>query len=66
VDRNARDPSDHLQNDERILTKLFEMEVPEIYDGTVLIERAVRDPAIAPSCGSFQGSDVDPVGACVG
>jgi N utilization substance protein A len=43
------------------------MEVPEIYDGTVLIERAVRDPGDrAKVAVRSKDRDVDPVGACVG
>src|SRR6267154_1530016 len=44
VDRNAKGPQVIIsRTDERILTKLFEMEVPEIYDGTVAI--APRSPS---------------------
>src|SRR5258708_7930750 len=32
------------RTDPRLLIKLFEMEMPEIYDGTVMIKRAVREP----------------------
>ena len=32
------------RTDPRLLMKLFEMEVPEIYDGTVVIKGAVREP----------------------
>src|SRR5260221_6927488 len=68
VDRNAKRPQVIIsRTDERILTKLFEMEVPEIYDGTVLIERAVRDPGDrAKVAVRSKDRDVDPVGACVG
>jgi len=68
VDRNAKGPQVIIsRTDERILTKLFEMEVPEIYDGTVVIERAVRDPGDrAKVAVRSKDRDVDPVGACVG
>ncbi len=68
VDRNAKGPQVIIsRTDERILTKLFEMEVPEIYDGTVAIERAVRDPGDrAKVAVRSKDRDVDPVGACVG
>src|SRR6266481_7876014 len=68
VDRNAKGPQVIIsRTDERILTKLFEMEVPEIYDGTVMIERAVRDPGDrAKVAVRSKDRDVDPVGACVG
>src|SRR5882672_7096960 len=55
------------RTDERLLIKLFEMEVPEIYDGTVQIERAVHDPGDrAKVAVRSKDRDVDPVGACVG
>lgn len=49
------------------LVKLFELEVPEIADRTVIIETAAREPgARAKIAVSSRDSDVDPVGACVG
>ncbi len=50
-----------------LLKRLFEMEVPEIYDGTVVIKSAVREPGErAKIAVSSIERDVDPVGACVG
>ena len=50
-----------------LLKRLFEMEVPEIYDGTVVIKSAVREPGDrAKIAVSSNEKDVDPVGACVG
>ncbi|MBN2651376.1 MAG: transcription termination/antitermination protein NusA [Spirochaetales bacterium] len=47
--------------------KLFELEVPEIYDQTVVIERIVRDPGYRTKMAvSSRRDDIDPVGACVG
>jgi len=68
VDRNAKGPQVIIsRTDERLLMKLFEMEVPEIYDGTVSIERAVHDPGDrAKVAVRSKDRDVDPVGACVG
>jgi len=68
VDRNAKGPQVILsRTDERLLIKLFEMEVPEIYDGTVAIERAVHDSGDrAKVAVRSKDRDVDPVGACVG
>jgi len=55
------------RTDPRLLVKLFEMEVPEIYDGTVLIKAAVRAPGERAKVAVFSRErDVDPVGACVG
>jgi N utilization substance protein A len=55
------------RTDPRLLMKLFEMEVPEIYDGTVVIRGAVREPGErAKIAVSSRERDVDPVGACVG
>lgn len=53
--------------DERYLVKLFEMEVPEIYDGIVEIMAAAREPGQrAKIAVRSKDSTVDPVGACVG
>src|SRR5450759_3862842 len=50
-----------------LLMRLMEMEVPEIYDGTVLIRGCVRQPGDrAKVAVSSRERDVDPVGACVG
>ena len=55
------------RTDPRLLIKLFEMEVPEIYDGTVQIKAAVRAPGERAKVAVFSRErDVDPVGACVG
>jgi N utilization substance protein A len=50
-----------------LLKRLFEMEVPEIYDGTVQIRAAVREPGDRAKIAVISTErDVDPVGACVG
>lgn len=50
-----------------LLKRLFEMEVPEIYDGTVQIKVAVREPGDRAKIAVISTErDVDPVGACVG
>jgi len=55
------------RTDPRLLAKLFEMEVPEIYDGTVVIKNAVRAPGERAKVAVYSRErDVDPVGACVG
>ena len=49
------------------LTKLFEQEVPEIYEKIVSIEAAAREPGgRAKIAVVSRDKDVDPVGACVG
>ena len=51
----------------RFLMKLFEMEVPEVYDGIVEVINASREPGKrAKVAVHTTDSDVDPVGACVG
>lgn len=53
--------------DERYIVKLFEMEVPEIYDGIVEIMAAAREPGQrAKIAVRTKDNSVDPVGACVG
>jgi N utilization substance protein A len=50
-----------------LLMKLFEMEVPEIYEGIVRIEACAREPGHrAKIAVSSTDPAVDPVGACVG
>ena len=50
-----------------LLMKLFELEVPEIYEGIVRIEACAREPGVrAKIAVSSVDQDVDPVGACVG
>ena len=50
-----------------LVRRLFEMEVPEIYDETVVIKSAVREPGDrAKIAVTSNEKDVDPVGACVG
>lgn len=50
-----------------MLTKLFEQEVPEIYEGIVSIVSAAREPGGRSKVAvASRDSDVDPVGACVG
>ncbi len=49
------------------LARLFELEVPEIFDKTVRIVKVVRDPGHRSKIAvSTSDSRVDPVGACVG
>ncbi|NWG01115.1 MAG: transcription termination factor NusA [Thermoanaerobaculaceae bacterium] len=51
----------------QLLIKLLEMEVPEIFDGTVVIKGCVREPGErAKVAVASRDRDVDPVGACVG
>ncbi len=50
-----------------LLVKLFENEVPEIYEGIVRIESAAREPGGRSKIAvASKETDVDPVGACVG
>lgn len=50
-----------------MLVKLFEQEVPEIYEGIVEVKGAAREPGgRAKIAVASNDQDVDPVGACVG
>ena len=68
VNRSAKGPQIVLsRTDAALLIKLFEQEVPEIYDGTVVIKGAVREAGDRAKVAVFSRErDVDPVGACVG
>lgn len=55
------------RTDERMLAKLFELEVPEIYDGVIEIKAIARDPGSKAKIAVYAtDSSVDPVGSCVG
>ncbi|RMH39406.1 MAG: transcription termination/antitermination protein NusA [Deltaproteobacteria bacterium] len=68
IDRSARGPQIILSRTHKgLLEKLFEQEVPEIYEKIVRIESSAREPgARAKIAVSSRDRDVDPVGACVG
>jgi N utilization substance protein A len=68
VSKNAKGPQVILsRTDPALLIKLFEQEVPEIYDGTVVIRGAVREAGDRAKVAVLSRErDVDPVGACVG
>jgi N utilization substance protein A len=47
--------------------RIFELEVPEVYDGTVEIFKIVREPGYRTKLAVYSSrDDIDPVGACVG
>ncbi len=53
--------------DPSLLIRLLEMEIPEVYDGTVVIKNAVREGGErAKVAVASRDNSVDPVGACVG
>jgi N utilization substance protein A len=50
-----------------LLERLFEQEVPEVYDGLITIKKAVREPGERAKVAVESYDDrIDPVGACVG
>ncbi len=52
---------------EIFLQRLFEMEVPEVYDGLITIRKIVREPGQRAKIAVESYDDrIDPVGACVG
>jgi transcription termination/antitermination protein NusA len=49
------------------LDKLFEQEVPEVFDGLITIKKVVREPGVRAKVAVESYDDrIDPVGACVG
>lgn len=53
--------------DDEFLKKLFEQEIPDIADGSVVIDGIVREPGNrAKVAVSSPSPDVDPTGACIG
>ena len=67
VDRAAKGPQVIVSRaDASLVQRLFEMEVPEIYDGTVQIRAAAREAGERTKVAvASRDKDVDPVGACV-
>ena len=50
-----------------LLRRLFELEVPEVYDGVVEIRSVAREPGVRSKVAVSSNDDrLDPVGACVG
>jgi len=68
IDKETKGPQIQLsRTDVGLLKKLFEMEVPEIYEGIVKIISAAREPGSRSKIAvTSRDADVDPVGACVG
>jgi N utilization substance protein A len=68
IDREARGPIVVLSRSApQLVEKLFESEVPEIYEGIVRIVSVAREPGSRSKIAvTTRDGDVDPVGACVG
>lgn len=68
IDRESRGPMIILSRSApQLVEKLFEAEVPEIYEGIVRIVGVAREPGARSKIAvASRDSDVDPVGACVG
>lgn len=68
VEESARGPQIVLsRTNPELIRRLFEQEVPEVYEGIVEIKDVVREPGGRAKIAVVSNdSDVDPVGACVG
>lgn len=68
VEKAAKGPQVIVSRaDPALVQRLFEMEVPEIYDGTVQIRAVAREAGERTKIAvESRDKDVDPVGACVG
>jgi N utilization substance protein A len=68
IDRNARGPQVILSRTAPdFITKLFELEVPEIEQGLLEIKSAARDAGIRAKIAVFTADKrIDPIGTCVG
>ena len=50
-----------------LVKRLFELEIPEIMDGTVIIKNVVREAGSRSKMAVYsRDPDVDPIGACIG
>ncbi|MFU7503266.1 MAG: transcription termination factor NusA [Candidatus Tisiphia sp.] len=55
------------RTDDQMLIKLFELEIPEIYDNIIELRAIARDPGSKAKVAVFASdSSVDPIGSCVG
>lgn len=68
VRRETRGPQIFLSRSHpQFMAKLFEQEVPEVYDGVIEIRSVARDPGSRAKIGVMSNDGgIDPVGACVG
>ncbi|MFX3624658.1 MAG: transcription termination factor NusA [Ectobacillus sp.] len=68
VERTTKGPQIYVSRTHPgLLKRLFELEVPEIYDGTVEIRSVAREAGDRSKISVYSANpDVDPVGACVG
>ncbi len=68
IDRNARGPQVILSRTApEFIMKLFELEVPEIEQGTLEVKSAARDPGVRAKIAVYTHDPrVDPIGTCVG
>ena len=68
VERSGKGPELIVSRaDKQLLKRLFEMEVPEIYNGAVEIQAIAREPGSRSKVAVRAKQDgVDPVGSCVG
>lgn len=68
VDRGIRTPQLIVSRSHRgLVRRLFEMEVPEIFSGTVELKAIAREPGSRTKVAvSARQEGIDPVGACVG
>jgi N utilization substance protein A len=68
VRRETRGPQIFLSRSHpQFMAKLFEQEVPEVYDGVIEIKAVARDPGSRAKIGVYsKDAGIDPVGACVG
>lgn len=68
VDMNNGSPRIILSRTSPVfLERLFELEVPEVFDGLIAIKKVVRDPGERAKVAVESFDDrIDPVGACVG
>ncbi len=68
VRREQRGPQIFLSRTHpQFMAKLFQQEVPEIYDGVIEVKSVARDPGSRAKIAVIsRDSSIDPVGACVG
>ncbi|HEU4479971.1 MAG TPA: transcription termination factor NusA [Pyrinomonadaceae bacterium] len=67
VSKESRPQIEVSRTSVELLRRLFELEVPEIYDGAVVIKSVVREPGERAKVAVISNErDVDPIAVCLG
>ena len=68
VENNGKQTTIHLsRNHYNFVKRLFELEIPELSDGSVMIMGVARDPGVRSKVAVYsEYANIDPIGCCIG